>query len=47
MSDKGLEERVEQLEKDVQDITFALSELLIWKRNQATKNLPKTQHPEA
>ena len=46
LRNKRLEERVKQLEKDVQDITFTLSELLIWKRNQAIKSLPKTQHPK-
>ena len=39
-----IEERVKQLEKDVQGISFTLSELLTWKRNQVTRQLPETPH---
>ena len=41
-----IEERLEQLEKDVQGMSFTLSELLIWKRNQVTRQLPETHHKE-
>jgi len=41
MSNSDLEKRVNQIEKDIQSITFSLKELLTWKRNQATRTLPE------
>jgi len=38
---------VKQLEKDVEQLTFEYRKLLMWKKNQAIKNLPKPhgEHP--
>ncbi len=38
--ERSVEERLDQIEKDVEHLTFTLRELLTWKRNQATKSLP-------
>lgn len=40
------EKRIKQLEEDVQDLSAIASELLTWKRNQATKILPDIQYTE-
>ena len=37
------EKRLDQIEKDIEEITVILHELLTWKRNEATRNLPTTQ----
>ncbi|GAG80198.1 unnamed protein product [marine sediment metagenome] len=46
VEEKTVEERLDQIEKDIEDITSALSGLLTWKRNQITRTLPIT-HPKA
>ena len=42
MSDTALVERVTQLEKDVDQLSELVTRLIMWKRNQATRILPKT-----
>ena len=46
MSAKTVEERLNQAEKDIEDITVILRNLLTWKRNQETRSLPTTQYKE-
>ena len=42
MSDPALVKRVTQLEKDVNQLSELVTRLIMWKRNQATRILPKT-----
>jgi hypothetical protein len=42
----ALEKRVDQLEKDVQEITVILSKLLTWKRNQTMRTIPEAHAEE-
>ncbi len=39
--ERTVEERLDQLEKDVEQLTFEYRKLLMWKKLQAIKSLPK------
>ena len=41
--ERSVEDRLDQIEKDIEELAFGFRELLTWKRNQATRSLP-TQH---